>query len=117
MLEHLTKEIQEVKENYTDHMTELFFLQVSYGHRRLLIDGQTYFGINACHDHVTVSLKCSVALVFLGKLIRNFIFSQNDGVMMDYLTWKKRPTPQLVAFLKANQLEYTGKSAIFRMHR
>ena len=31
MLEHLTKEIQEVKENYTDHMTELFFLQVSRG--------------------------------------------------------------------------------------
>ena len=28
MLDHLTKEIQEVKENYTDHMTELFFLQV-----------------------------------------------------------------------------------------
>ena len=30
MLEHLTKEIQEVKENYTDHMTELFFLQVRF---------------------------------------------------------------------------------------
>ena len=30
MLEHLTKEIQEVKENYTDHMTELFFLQVRH---------------------------------------------------------------------------------------
>lgn len=50
------KEMMEIKENYVEHLTELFFLQ----HGRNL---------------------------------------------MDYLAWKKRPTPQLVAFLKAGALD------------
>ena len=56
LLEHKRKEMQEIKENYVEHLTELFFLQSG----------------------------------------RN---------VMDYLPWKKRPTPQLVAFLKSENLD------------
>ncbi|XP_041347993.1 helicase SRCAP-like isoform X2 [Gigantopelta aegis] len=56
LLEHKRKEMQEIKENYIEHLTELFFLQSG----------------------------------------RN---------VMEYLPWKKRPTPQLVNFLKSENLD------------
>lgn len=54
--EHRGQQFKNNKENYVEHLTELFFLQ-------------------------------------------------NGGNMMDYLAWKRRVTPQLLAFLKANALE------------
>lgn len=56
ILDHKYKEMSELKENYIDCLTELFFLQ-------------------------------------------------NGGNMMDYFLWKKRPTPQLVHFLKSGNLD------------
>lgn len=32
-------------------------------------------------------------------------FLQNGGGMMDYYAWRKRPTPQLVHFLKSGRLD------------
>ncbi|XP_069134718.1 helicase domino-like isoform X2 [Argopecten irradians] len=56
ILDQKHKEMKEIKENYIEFLTELFFLQ-------------------------------------------------NSGNMMDYHTWKKRPTPQLVHFLKSGNLD------------
>ncbi|OWF46679.1 helicase domino-like isoform X2 [Mizuhopecten yessoensis] len=56
ILDQKHREMIEIKENYIEYLTELFFLQ-------------------------------------------------NSGNMMDYHTWKKRPTPQLVHFLKSGNLD------------
>ncbi|KAK3606446.1 hypothetical protein CHS0354_041388 [Potamilus streckersoni] len=56
ILELKLKEMSNIKENYIEHLTELFFLQ-------------------------------------------------NGGNVMDYHAWKKRPTPQLVHFLKSGNLD------------
>jgi hypothetical protein len=32
-------------------------------------------------------------------------FLQNGGGLMDYYSWRKRPTPQLVHFLKSGRLD------------
>lgn len=54
--DHVHKEMLQIKENYIEHLSELFFLQ-------------------------------------------------NGNNMIDYMSWKKRPTPQLVAFLKSSNLD------------
>lgn len=56
VLENKIKEMLEIKENYIENLSELFFLQ-------------------------------------------------NGGNMMDYFVWKKRPTPQLVNFLKSSSVD------------
>ncbi len=57
------KQIIEVKENYREHLTELFFLQ-------------------------------------------------NGGNIMEYFNWKKRPTPQLLNFLKTGNLDSDDEEEI-----
>ena len=37
--------------------------------------------------------------------LKEVFFLQSGGNMMDYLVWKRRATPQLLAFLNANQLD------------
>ncbi|CAH1801795.1 unnamed protein product, partial [Owenia fusiformis] len=56
-------ELSELKENYIENLTELFFLQ-------------------------------------------------NGGNYMDYIAWKKRPTPQLIAFLKSGQLDGDDEDSV-----
>lgn len=56
VLDNKIKEMLEIKENYIENLSELFFLQ-------------------------------------------------NGGNMMDYFVWKKRPTPQLVNFLKSSNVD------------
>lgn len=56
VLENKCRDLREIKENYNESLSELFFLQ-------------------------------------------------NGGNMMDYFVWKKRPTPQLVSFLKSGKLD------------
>ena len=46
------------------------------------------------------ALKCS----YIDHLSELF-FLQNNGNLMDYMSWKKRPNPQLANFLKTSQLD------------
>lgn len=53
-----------------------------------------------CYNGELETLKAN----FREKL-QEFFFLQNGGNMMDFLIWKKRPSPQLLAFLSAYRLE------------
>lgn len=37
--------------------------------------------------------------------LRELFFLQNNGNFMDYVSWRKRPNPQLANFLKISQLD------------
>ena len=94
LLEDLEQSIKTVEKERIDNLTELFFLQVCY-----------YCYIMNCTlrsaDFPVTRADRNVDTITASNF---FSFFQNHGMMMDYFPWKKKRTPQLMFYLKTQQV-------------